>query len=99
MNLGGHHRRAVGTGWQIGFGNIGGIIASFTFQTKDSPRFVPGYSICIAFAILSAITSTIYFFSVMYQNKRRAKSPRDLSLSEAEKTAKGDLNQDYRYQL
>ena len=27
MNLGGHHRRAVGTGWQIGFGNIGGIIA------------------------------------------------------------------------
>ena len=24
MNLGGHHRRAVGTAWQIGFGNIGG---------------------------------------------------------------------------
>lgn len=27
MNLGGHHRRSVGTGYQIGFGNIGGIIA------------------------------------------------------------------------
>jgi MFS transporter, ACS family, DAL5 transporter family protein len=26
MNLGGHHRRAVGTAWQIGFGNTGGII-------------------------------------------------------------------------
>jgi len=24
MNLGGHHRRSVGTAWQIGFGNIGG---------------------------------------------------------------------------
>lgn len=24
MNLGGHHRRAVGTAWQVGFGNIGG---------------------------------------------------------------------------
>lgn len=23
MNLGGHHRRAVGTAWQVGFGNIG----------------------------------------------------------------------------
>ena len=22
MNLGGHHRRAVGTAWQIGFGNV-----------------------------------------------------------------------------
>ena len=28
MNLGGHHRRAVGTAWQVGFGNIGGIIAT-----------------------------------------------------------------------
>jgi hypothetical protein len=26
MNLGGHHRRAVGAAWQVGFGNIGGII-------------------------------------------------------------------------
>lgn len=24
MNLGGHHRRSVGSAWQIGFGNIGG---------------------------------------------------------------------------
>ena len=24
MNLGGHHRRSVGTAWQIGFGNLGG---------------------------------------------------------------------------
>lgn len=24
MNLGGHHRRAVGSAWQVGFGNIGG---------------------------------------------------------------------------
>jgi predicted MFS family arabinose efflux permease len=27
MNLGGHTRRAVGSAWQVGFGNIGGIIA------------------------------------------------------------------------
>jgi MFS family permease len=25
MNLGGHHRRAVGSAWQVGFGNIGGM--------------------------------------------------------------------------
>lgn len=29
MNLGGHHRRAVGSGWIIGFGNIGGKQQSF----------------------------------------------------------------------
>ena len=55
MNLGGHHRRAVGTAWQIGFGNIGGIIATYSFLTQDKADFYkPGYSICIAFICLSA---------------------------------------------
>jgi predicted MFS family arabinose efflux permease len=27
LNVGGHTRRAVGSAWQVGFGNIGGIIA------------------------------------------------------------------------
>ncbi|KAE9978654.1 hypothetical protein BLS_000401 [Venturia inaequalis] len=43
MNLGGHHRRAIGSAWQVGFGNIGGIIAVFAFLAKDSPKYVPGY--------------------------------------------------------
>lgn len=29
MNLGGHHRRAVGTAWQVGFGNIVSNLISF----------------------------------------------------------------------
>ncbi|OBZ69116.1 hypothetical protein A0H81_10703 [Grifola frondosa] len=41
-NLGGHHRRAVGTAWQIGFGNIGGIISAYSFLAKDAPDFIPG---------------------------------------------------------
>lgn len=39
MNLGGHHRRAVGSAWQIGFGNIGGIIATYSFQQSDAVNF------------------------------------------------------------
>lgn len=72
---------------------------SFTFLTKDAPRYVPGYSICIAFVILSTIASIIYFIAVMSQNRKKAKSPRDFSMSEADKAALGDLSQDYRYQL
>ncbi|TKA64773.1 hypothetical protein B0A49_09980 [Cryomyces minteri] len=40
MNLGGHHRRSVGSAWQVGFGNIGGIIAVYAFLAKDAPRCV-----------------------------------------------------------
>ncbi|KAI9880282.1 MAG: hypothetical protein M1830_004401 [Pleopsidium flavum] len=72
LNLGGHHRRAVGTAWQVGFGNIGGIIATYAFQAKDAPQ---------------------------YKRGNRDRSPRDLSLTEFEKTEKGDMSPDYRYLL
>ena len=34
LNNGSHIRKSVGTAWQIGFGNIGGIIATFIFWPK-----------------------------------------------------------------
>ena len=99
MNLGGHHRRFVGSGFQVGFGNIGGIIAVFSFLSKDAPKYVPGYSISIAFVCLSALSCCAYFVACSWQNRARERSARDISLTEYEKTELGDLNPDYRYQL
>ncbi|KAL8898537.1 MAG: hypothetical protein Q9192_002030, partial [Flavoplaca navasiana] len=99
MNLGGHHRRAVGTAWQIGFGNIGGIIATYSFLPQDKADFYkPGYSICIAFICLSAASCLVYAASCIMQNRQREKAPRSL-LTEFEKTELGDLNPEYRYLL
>ena len=99
MNLGGHHRRAVGTAWQIGFGNIGGIIATYSFLQKDAPEFRPGYGISIGFACLSIASCCLYGLSVMWQNRKRDRAGRDLGLGESEKLALGDLNPEYRYLL
>ncbi|KAF3032605.1 hypothetical protein E8E12_003373 [Didymella heteroderae] len=99
MNLGGHHRRSVGSAWQVGFGNIGGIIATFAFLKKDAPKYTPGYSISIAFVCLSAISCCVYFVSCSWSNRSRERSVRDVGLTEYEKTELGDLNPDYRYQL
>ncbi|KAF2467041.1 MFS general substrate transporter [Lindgomyces ingoldianus] len=99
MNLGGHHRRAVGTAWQVGFGNIGGIIAVYAFLAKDAPRYIPGYSICIAFVSLSALSCLIYFIMCMWQNRSRDRNATDLSLTDYEKTELGDMSPDYRYLL
>ncbi|KAL8880960.1 MAG: hypothetical protein Q9198_001736, partial [Flavoplaca austrocitrina] len=99
MNLGGHHRRAVGTAWQIGFGNIGGIIATYSFLPQDKADFYKsGYSICIAFICLSAASCLVYAASCIMQNRQREKAPRSL-LTEFEKTELGDLNPEYRYLL
>ena len=99
MNLGGHHRRSIGSAWQVGFGNIGGIIATFAFLKKDAPRFTNGYSISVAFVCLSALSCAVYFVLCATQNKSRDKAVRDVGLTEYEKMELGDLNPEYRYLL
>ncbi|WPH01891.1 Hypothetical protein R9X50_00474500 [Acrodontium crateriforme] len=99
MNLGGHHRRSVGSAWQVGFGNIGGIIAVFAFQKHDAPRYRTGYSICIAFTILSILACVTYGFACWFANRTRDRSTVDVGLTEYEKTELGDLSPDYRYLL
>jgi MFS family permease len=90
MNLGGHHRRAVGTAWQIGFGNTGGIIATYAFLQSDLVNFYHmGYSICIAFACLSAASCCAYAVAVTHQNRLRDRMPVDVGLTEYEKAELG----------
>ncbi|GAB1320787.1 High-affinity nicotinic acid transporter [Madurella fahalii] len=99
MNLGGHHRRAVGSAWQIGFGNIGGIISTYSFVTSDAPFFTKGYAICVGFICLSLVSCGAYAFAIMRENKKRSRRPRDIGLTEHEKTELGDLNPEFRYML
>jgi len=99
MNLGGHHRRAVGTAWQVGFGNVGGIIATYAFLQSDAVHFYHmGYSICIGFCCLSAASCCVYLVSCWWANKHRAGAPVS-RMTEYEKTELGDLSPDYRYLL
>jgi len=99
MNLGGHHRRSVGSAWQVGFGNIGGIIAVFAFLKADAPKYITGYSICIAFTIMSMIACITYGAACYAANRKRDRTPTDLGLTEYEKTELGDMSPDYRYLL
>jgi MFS family permease len=90
MNLGGHHRRAIGTAWQVGFGNIGGIIATYSFLAEDSATFYhKGYSICIGFICLSAAACCVYAVGIWEANRRRNRTPVDVGLTEYEKTELG----------
>ena len=79
---------------------VGGIIATFSFLSKDAPRYIPGYSISIAFIALSLAANTVYFLGVSWENRRRdrqAAQGAHAHLSEDEKKRLGDLNPDYRY--
>jgi MFS family permease len=97
MNLGGHHRRSIGTAWQIGFGNIGGIIATYAFLDEEAPLFTKGYSICIAFTCLAGLSCVGYLISLAIENRKRAKTARTVALSDYDKNELGDLNPEFKY--
>ena len=94
----GHLRRSVGTGWQIGFGNLGGFVATFTFLSETS-TFATGYAVCISFICLSFLANVIYFVGLVLENRRRDNSNEGANIPEIEKQRMGDLNPDYRYML
>ncbi|KDQ53669.1 hypothetical protein JAAARDRAFT_182805 [Jaapia argillacea MUCL 33604] len=99
-NLAGHRRRAVGSAWQIGFGNMGGIIAAYIFPSKDGPRYTKGYIICIAFICLSMLASFSYLVGVTAENRRRDQmGGGEKELSGEEEEMLGDLHPAYRYIL
>lgn len=99
MNLGGHLRRGVGSAWQVGFGNLGGIIAVYIFLQRDAPKFTKGYALSLAFTCLSILSCTAYGVSCMLSNKKRSQSNEADNLTEEEKNELGDLSPDYRYLL
>lgn len=99
MNLGGHHRRAIGTAWQIGFGNIGGILATYSFLKDDAPKYTKGYAICVSFMCFTAVMCMIYAISIFLSNKKRSQMADDVSLTDDEKAELGDLNPSFRYMM
>jgi len=90
MNLGGHHRRAVGTAWQIGFGNFGGILATYSFLASDAPFFRRGYGICLSLIVFGGLCCAVYAALVARENRKRDAAPgADAGLTEDEKTELG----------
>ncbi|KAH7346080.1 major facilitator superfamily domain-containing protein [Pyrenochaeta sp. MPI-SDFR-AT-0127] len=69
-NIRGQSKRSVGSALQIGFGAIGGIIASTTFRQVDAPRYITGLWVTagLQFYILIVLCCTTTFF--WKKNKR-----------------------------
>lgn len=97
-NLAGHTRRAVGSAWQVGFGNIGGIIASYSFPAEDGPDYKMGYGMCLGFVLLSVCASTAYFIGITLENRKRDRlAEAGYEKEVVEESDLGDLSPKYRY--
>ncbi|KAI0014723.1 putative allantoate permease [Xylariomycetidae sp. FL0641] len=72
MNLEGHKQRSIGSAWMISFGNTGGVIAPFVFLKRFSPEYTPGYSLCMAVAVLGIAVALCYTFLILRERRRRS---------------------------
>lgn len=70
MNLRGHSGRSIGSAWMIGFGNAGGVIATFSFLASNAPGYHMGYSLCIGSLCICVGSCTVYGALAWRENKR-----------------------------
>ncbi|KAF8439207.1 major facilitator superfamily domain-containing protein [Terfezia claveryi] len=80
-NIGGSTKRGVGIAMHVGFGNLGGVIAAFTYRTKEKPRYLSGHG-----TLLGTITMSMCLCIFMTLYLRRENARRDKLLAEQGRT-------------
>lgn len=101
MNFSGHYRKMVASAWQVGFGNIGGIIATWLYVAKDAPKYTKANGVALAFVCLSMISCLAYFLGLRYENKKKGTAQAQEAfdaLPHEKKILAGDLNPMFIYQ-
>ncbi|KAH7375583.1 major facilitator superfamily domain-containing protein [Plectosphaerella cucumerina] len=99
-NLSGSYKRSVGMAIQIGVGNLGGAMASNFYRGKDSPRYVLGHALELAFISAGIIASLVLLFSYSAINKKRGRRLADgegAQRSVEELSAEGDKAVTWKY--
>lgn len=81
MNIHGRTSRAIGIGWIIGFGNVGGIPATYIFLATEAPRYPTGYGVSLACVVLTMLLSVVYAGVCVWENRKIVKG-RGMSGSE-----------------
>ncbi|KAK9779800.1 putative Major facilitator superfamily domain-containing protein [Seiridium cardinale] len=98
-NLAGSYKRSAGMAMQIGIGNLGGAMASNFYRARDSPRYLLGHGLELAFISVGIIAAIIQVFSYKAINKRRGRNMSEGGdqLSQKELAVKGDKANTFRY--
>ncbi|GMM30032.1 Tna1 protein [Martiniozyma asiatica (nom. inval.)] len=100
LNFSGHTRKSVGTAFVVGFGNIGGIVASYIFPNSDAPRYRHGISICIGLSSAAFVVILSYTCYLMWFSKKKSTDTYKAkwnALDERDQIMSGDLNPDSKY--
>ncbi|KAF4123397.1 hypothetical protein GMORB2_6098 [Geosmithia morbida] len=74
MNLGDSTRRAIGIGFIMGLGSLGGVTGSFIYRDSDSPYFHLGYGLSLGLAIVGLVITTVLALSYSVTNRKKRRT-------------------------
>ncbi|KAF1956727.1 MFS general substrate transporter [Byssothecium circinans] len=92
----GHYKRSVSSAMQVGFGNIGGIVASNIFLSSQAPKYPVGYGVSLGLLWVCGAACTVMFFLVRWENAKRERGERDYRLEEVDADNLGDDHPGFR---
>lgn len=97
-NMGGHYKRSIGVAIQVGFANLGGIIASNIFLRREAPYFKTAFSVLIGIVCMGIVVAVVFVLLLMRENRKRDNGDRDhrLQLPEDERDNLGDDHPAFR---
>jgi cyanate permease len=98
-NMGGHYKRSINAAMQVGFGNLGGIIASNIYISNQAPTYPVGYGVSLGLLWVCGIACTVLVIGMRFENKRRDRGERDdrLSRPQEERENLGDDHPSFRF--
>ncbi|PSN62452.1 MFS general substrate transporter [Corynespora cassiicola Philippines] len=92
----GHYKKSVSSAMQVGFGNLGGIVASNVFLQSESPRYPTGYGVSLGMLAICGVACTSLFFYAGAENRKRDRGERDHRLSDVDADNLGDDHPEFR---
>lgn len=92
----GHYKRSVSSAVQIGFGNLGGIVASNIFLNREVPTYKTGYGVSLGLLWICGAACTAMFFLARWENGKRERGERDSRLLEPDADNLGDDHPRFR---
>lgn len=95
--MSGHYKRSVSSAVQIGFGNVGGFVASNVFFDYEAPGYVTGYSVSLAMLAVCGIACVTLYFGLVRENKKRDRGEREYRLTGTDADNLGDDHPEWRY--
>ncbi|KAH8725491.1 major facilitator superfamily domain-containing protein [Phaeosphaeriaceae sp. PMI808] len=101
-NLAGPEKRAIGIATMICIGNLGGIVGSFIYQERESPKYPTGFGTSLSFAaagMLCAFTLEFLFSRINKKNAEKTEDEWRAIYTEAQLEKMGDRSPLFKYNL